>query len=137
FSGGNPIAGQWASVISLNDSSVTAGNAASGVTVYNSNGLFINNTVIQGTGLWMVNSSDNTGNYGGASIKNLYPESSSGVNGVGSTPFGGLGIAGAIFGATSHATQISGYGGVQGAFPTGGAGATPYTYYIVANDTTA
>jgi hypothetical protein len=140
FSGGNPIGpGQWAPVITLRDSSITA-NYSNGATVYNSNGLYIENTVIQASGLWQVYSSNSTGNYQGAYLKNIYSESSAALNPLSppSSPFPGLGIAGLIAGPTAVGSfQIAGNGGTLGAFQTGGTGSTPYTYFIVANDRTA
>lgn len=56
------------------------------------------------------------------------------------TPFPGTGIAGLIAGTSAGAASfgMEGHGtGLSGAFQTGGAGATKYTYWIVANDTTA
>jgi hypothetical protein len=73
FSGGNPGSGQWAPVITVRDSSITA-NGSSCVTDYNSNGLYIENTVCQAQGLWEVHSSNTTGNYQGAYLKNIYSE---------------------------------------------------------------
>jgi hypothetical protein len=146
YSGGNPIgpAGnptqQWAPVITLRDSSITA-NYSNGATVHNSNGLYIENTVLQATGPWQVKSSNETGNYQGAYLKNIYSESSTVLNPLSPprSPFPGLGIAGLIAG-TSSATasfQVAGNGSPLGAFATGGSGSTPYSYFIVANDTTA
>ena len=146
YSGGNPMgpAGnptqQWAPVITLRDSSITA-NYSNGVTVQNSNGLYIENTVIQATGPWQVKSSNETGNYQGAYLKNIYSESSTALNPLSPprSPFPGLGIAGLIAGISSGGAsfQIAGNGSTSGAFATGGAGSTPYSYFIVANDTTA
>src|ERR1700674_4010146 len=145
YSGGNPIgpAGnptqQWAPVITLRDSSITA-NYSDGATVQNSNGLYIENTVLQATGPWQVKSANETGNHQGAYLKNIYSESSTALNPLSPprSPFPGLGIAGLIAGTSSGAAsfQITGNGGPLGAFATGGTGSTPYTYYIVANDTT-
>jgi hypothetical protein len=138
FSAGNqsrPIA----PVITLRDSTITA-NYSNGVTVYNSNGLYIENTVLQATGPWQVYSSNSTGNYQGAYLKNIYSESNASLNPISPprSPFPGLGIAGLIAGVSSGAAsfQITGNGGVGGAFPTGGQGSTPYSYFIVVNDTT-
>ena len=146
YSGGNPIgpagspAQQWASVITLRDSSITA-NYSNGVTVQNSNGLYVENTVLQATGPWQVKSSNETGNYQGAYLKNIYSESSTALNPLSPprSPFPGLGIAGLIAGASSGAAsfQLAGNGSPSGAFATGGSGSTPYSYFIVANDTTA
>jgi hypothetical protein len=146
YSGGSPIgpAGsptqQWAPVITLRDSSITA-NYSNGVTVQNSNGLYIENTVLQATGPWQVKSSNETGNYQGAYLKNIYSESSTALNPLSPprSPFPGLGIAGLIAGVSSGAAsfQIAGNGAPLGAFASGGSGSTPYSYFIVANDTTA
>jgi hypothetical protein len=139
FSAGNQGAGhQIAPVITLRDSNITA-NDVNGVTVYNSNGLYIENTVIQASGPWEVYAANYTGNYQGAYLKNIYSESTLAQNPSSPTisPWPGLGIAGLIAGTSSGSFQIEGNGGLIGAFPTGGAGSTPYTYYIVANDVTA
>ncbi|MGB8013575.1 MAG: hypothetical protein WCF68_18330 [Terriglobales bacterium] len=139
FSAGNQSM-QIAPVITLRDSTITA-NYSNGVTVYNSNGVYIENTVMQATGPWQVYSSNTTGNYQGAYLKNIYSESNNGQNPLSParSPFPGLGIAGMIAGMSSGAArfQIAGSGGTSGAFPTGGTGSTAYTYFIVANDTTA
>jgi hypothetical protein len=139
FSGGNqstPIA----PVITLRDSTITA-NYSNGVTVYNSNGLYVENTVIEATGPWQAYSSNSTGNFQGAYFKNIYAESTAALNPLSPahSPFPGLGIAGLIAGVSSGAAsfQIVGNGGMMGGFATGGTGATPYSYFIVANDTTA
>ncbi len=80
FSAGNQGAGhQIAPVITLRDSNITA-NSSNGVTDYNSNGLYIENTVIQASGPWQVYSSNTTGNYQGAYLKNIYSESGTGQN---------------------------------------------------------
>jgi hypothetical protein len=139
FSAGNQSM-QIAPVITLRDSSITA-NYSNGITVYNSNGIYIENTVIQASGPWQVYASNSTGNYQGAYLKNLYSESTTDLNPLSPprSPFPGLGIAGLIAGASTGVArfQIAGSGGTQGAFVTGGAGPTPYSYFIVANDTTA
>jgi len=140
FSAGNQGAlQQIAPVITLRDSSITAINP--GVTVYNSNGIYIENTVIQASGPWQVYSSNSTGNYQGAYIKNLYSESSNGANPLSSphSPFGGTGVAGLIAGASTSAASflIKGSGGTQGWFAMGGSGSVPYAYFVVAKDTTA
>src|SRR5713101_4379815 len=138
FSAGNQST-QIAPVITLRDSSITA-NYSNGVTVYNSNGLYIENTVLQATGPWQVYSSNSTGNYQGAYLKNIYSESTPALNPLSPprSPFPGLGIAGLIAGTSSGAAsfQIAGNGGTLGGFATGGTGFTPYSYFIVANDTT-
>lgn len=136
FSVGNQgVKHQIAPVISLLNSTITS--SANGITVFNSNGLYIENTVIQGTSLWQVHSSNETGNYQGVYLKNIYSESSINANPLtpANSPFPGLGIAGLIVGGGDNA-QIAGNGGVQGAFQTGGKGSISYSYFIVANDET-
>jgi hypothetical protein len=138
FSAGNQST-QIAPVITLRDSSITA-NYSNGVTDYNSNGLYIENTVLQATGPWQVYSANSTGNYQGAYLKNIYAESTTALNPLSPprSPFPGLGIAGLIAGVSSGAAsfQIAGNGGTLGAFASGGTGTTKYSYFIVANDLT-
>ncbi len=140
FSAGNQGRHQIAPVITLRDSTITA-NYSNGVTVYNSNGVYVENTVLQATGPWQVYASNSTGNYQGAYLKNIYSESSTSANPVSPvrSPFAGTGISGLIAGATSGAASfaVAGVSGVEGAFPWGGSGSIRYSYFIVVNDTTA
>ena len=141
FSAGNQGSlHQIAPVITLRDSNITAGTS-NGVTVYNSNGVYVENTVIQASGPWQVYAANYTGNYQGAYLKNIYSESSLGANPLSPaySPFAGTGVAGLIAGETSAAGNfaVAGSGGVQGWFPTGGSGSTQYSYFIVVNDATA
>src|ERR1700675_3946594 len=96
FSAGNQTQ-QIAPVITLRDSTITA-NYSNGATVYNSNGLYIENTVLQATGPWQVYSSNTTGNYQGAHLKNIYSESSAPLNPLPPprSPYAGLGITGRV-----------------------------------------
>lgn len=130
---GHPVA----PVITLRDSNITA-NWSNGITDYNSNGLYIENTVIQASGPWQVYSSNTAGNYAGAYLKNIYAESTVSMNPLSPahSPFPGLGISGLIAGYSggSATFQIAGSSGVTGGIPSGGFGATPFTYYIVAKD---
>jgi hypothetical protein len=141
FSGGAGGHGsaQNAPVITLRESNITA-NGSSAVTVYNSNGLYVENTVIQASGPWQVYSSNSTGNYQGAYLKNLYSESGAVMNPVfpAYSPLAGTGIAGLIAGVTSGAGNFRIAGnGTLGQFASGGSGSTPYSYFIVANDKTS
>ena len=141
FSAGNQgAAHQIAPVITLRDSTITA-NYSNGVTVYNSNGLYIENTVLQATGPWQVYVSNSTGNYQGAYLKNIYSESGSRMNPLSGakSPFAGTGVAGLIAGWSSGAASfaIAGSGGTQGEFVTSGGGPVGYSYFIVAKDKTA
>ena len=140
FSGGGSNLGETlAPVITIRDSNFTA-NGSSCVTDYNSNGLYFENSVCQASGLWAVYSSNTTGNYQGAFLKNIYTEGTLPQNPTNGSPFGGLGISGLIAGrstAAAHFEVVTGGGtGLTGLYPTGGSGATKYTYYIVANSGT-
>ncbi len=141
FSAGNQGAlNQIAPVVTLRDSTITA-NYSNGITIYNSNGIYVENTVLQATGPWQVYSANSTGNYQGAYLKNIYSESNAGMNPLSParSPFAGTGVAGLIAGTSSGAASfsIAGSGGTQGWFSTGGSGGTAYSYYVVARDTTA
>ncbi|MGA7080498.1 MAG: hypothetical protein WBY61_17405, partial [Terriglobales bacterium] len=100
--------------------------------------LYIENTILQATGPWEVYAANYTGNYQGAYLKNIYSEDSNALNPQSpvKSPFPGLGIAGLIAGASSGSFELTGNGGTTGAFASGGTGSIPYTYFIVANDTT-
>ena len=141
FSAGNQGSlHQIAPVVTMRDSSITATNP--GVTIYNSNGIYIENTVIQASGPWQVYSANATGNYQGAYMKNIYSESSAGVaNPLNNphSPFAGTGLAGLIAGNSTNAAnfQVRGSGGMQGWFATGGSGSIGYSYFVVAKDMTA
>ena len=141
FSAGNQgAAHQIAPVITLRDSTITA-NYSNGLTAYNSNGLYVENTVLQATGPWQVYSSNSTGNYQGAYLKNIYSESGPQMNPLSPprSPFPGTGVAGLIAGPSSGAAAfaVAGSGGPQGAFATGGSGSVAYSYFVVAKDRTS
>jgi hypothetical protein len=124
-------------VISLRDSNITA-NGSEGVSVYDDNGVYIENTIIQATGLWQVHTSADTSGVGkGAHLKNIYSESNLTMNPCSGafTPFPCTGIAGWILGAVggSGGFELQG-NAVAGQFQAGGSGSTAYTYFIVVND---
>lgn len=137
---GSPTIHQLAPVITLKNSTITA-QFANGVTVYNSNGLYIDNTVIQATGLWQVYSTNSTGNLQGAILRNIYSENNVTNNPVSPirNPFPGTGVAGLIAGpgGTNTAFSIRGAQHVSGFFPTGGTGATAISYFIIIKNNTA
>ena len=149
FSGGvkNQPTHVMAPVITLRNSSITA-NYSECVSVYDNNGLYIENTVCQSSGLWQIHSSVETSGIGkGTYVKNLYSESTiaenppcSGSCPTGAaTPYPGTGIAGLFLGTASggQQSQFEGSTPPVGAFQTGGTGSTPLEYWIVANDVTA
>jgi len=137
---GAHVSQQLAAVITLRDSALTC-NGASGVTVLNSNGLYIDNTVIQASGPWQVYCSNIKGNYSGATLNNLYAESSWGLNPFSPalSPWAGLGVAGGIFGPSTGASRfyLKGQGGLLGDQYVEGSTGTEYQYYVVVNDVTA
>lgn len=141
FSAGNQGGShQVAPVITLRDSTITA-NYSNGLTVYNSNGIYVENTVLQATGPWQIYSANTTGNYQGAYLKNIYSESSAQMNPLSParSPFPGTGVAGLIAGPSSGSAAfvIAGTGGTQGWFSVGGSGSVTYSYFVVAKDGTA
>ena len=141
FSAGNQGGlNQIAPVITFRDSSITA-NFSNGLTVYNSNGIYVENTVLQATGPWQVYSANSTGNYQGAYLKNIYSESGPQMNPLSPahSPFPGTGVAGLIAGSSTAAAifTIAGSGGTQGWFATGGSGPVAYSYFVVAKDNTS
>jgi len=134
-------------VISLLNSTITA-NYSECVSDYTNNGLYIENSVCQASGLWQIHSSVETSGIGKSTfVKNLYSESSIAENppcsgscpAGAATPYPGTGIAGLFLGDASpgQQAQFDGSSPPVGAFQTGGSGSTPYSYFIVANDTTA
>lgn len=133
---------QLAPVVSLTNSCITA-QFANGVTVFNNNGLYISNTVIQANGPWQVNASNQVGNYQGVAIENLYSEANYTNNPASPvrSPWPGCGIAGLISGPCTGDASISVRGqGVPNSprtcFPLSGSSGTLYSYFVVANDTT-
>jgi len=129
-----------APVINLLDSNITA-NYSNCVTDYVNNSLFIDNTICQASGLWQFHASVEASGVGkGIFVRNIYSES---VNGNPASPqhspYYGTGQAGLILGALSiySTAQVAGQAGFAGSLASGGAGSTPYTYYIVVNDVTA
>jgi hypothetical protein len=131
---------QLAPVITVNNSSFTA-SGSNCATVYNSNGLYFQNSVCQAQGPWEFLVSNITGNYQGADFQNIYSEATAALNPASParSPWPGLGVAGFIGGPTSGAGSysLSGQGSFGGALPTVGTGSTTYVYYIVARDVTA
>lgn len=143
FSGGahnlSVTSQQLAPVISIRNCNFTA-NGSCGITVYNSNGLYVYDTVIQAAGPWQVYSSNDTGNFQGASLRNLYTESGTGTNPLSpaKTPWPGCGISGFISGTSTAAAFFTASGSNPGGtLPTYGSGTTTYVYYVVINDVTA
>jgi hypothetical protein len=106
-----------------------------GVTVYANNSTHINDSVIQGFGMWGVNTQSLLGSFGGTQLDNIYEE-----EGLGPCPNPYLGN---YFSATGVIYEGNGtlvvHGGEQ---PSGrdpqfaATGTTQYNYYVIAHDTT-
>lgn len=130
---------QLAAVLNIRNSSLTCQDA-NGVTVFNCNGLYVDNTIVQASGPWQFNVSNALGNYQGAAFRNIYSESTEGANPSGSpkSPWPGCGIAGLIAGPSTSAASftIAGQGLFTGDYHTVGSSGTSYVYYVVAHDTT-
>ena len=138
FGNSNVPSQQFAPVITINDSTITA-NGSEGVTDYNSNGLYINNTIIQASGLWGVYASNTTGNLQGVSLDNVYFDTNVNPASPVKTPWAGLGSAGLIVGktATNGIAEVKGLYAPSGGFVSVGGGGTCYTYFIIVNDGSA
>lgn len=140
FSGGGynlPVAKQQlASVVTVAESNLTA-NYSNGFSFFNSNGLYVRDTVIQAQGLWQANISNVTGNYQGASFENIYTETGPSLNPLipAKSPWPGIGNAGLIAGPSSGAAAFSIRGaGMGGSLPSEGDGSNQFVYSIVVND---
>lgn len=135
---------QFAPVITWDGGGSVTAQFANCATVLNSNGFYMGENVCQATGLWQVKSSNETGNFQGAYLRNIYSETSVSNNPLSPvrSPFPGLGVAGLIAGqgtgaATNVVDGIQIIGPSSSPFPIGGSGGTPISLYIVVNDVTA
>jgi hypothetical protein len=129
---------QLAPVITIKDSNITA-NGSNCITVLNSNGVHVRDTVCQAAGPWQFKITNAAGNYQGAFFENIYAESTPRANCETCSPWGGLGIAGLIGGPIggSGVFELKGLtsgGGIEGAISTFGSGSIRYVYYIVVRD---
>ena len=129
---------QLAPVVSVTESNITA-NYSNGFSFFNSNGLYVRDTVIQAQGLWQANVSNITGNYQGATFENIYTETGPNLNPLAPlrSPWPGMGNAGLIAGPSSGAARYTIKGAAMGgSLPTYGTGTTQYVYSVVINDLT-
>jgi hypothetical protein len=140
FSGGAynlPVAAQQlAPVVTVANSNITA-NYSNGFSFFNSNGLYVHDTVIQAQGLWQANVSNVNGNYQGAYFENIYTETAPSLNPLipVKSPWPGTGNAGLIAGPSTGAGEFNIKGAdLGGSLPTYGSGSTKYVYSIVVND---
>jgi hypothetical protein len=116
----------------LNISPQCGGN---GVTVYANNTTHISDSVIQGFGMWAVNTSTLLGSYGGTQIDNMYNEETAGPC---PNPYLGsnFSAAGVIY-ASGAPLVMRGGEGPNGWMPQFvNTGTTQYNYYVVVHDST-
>jgi hypothetical protein len=129
-----------APVIWVDEANISPQCGGNGVTNYANNVTRVTNSVMQGFGMWGVNTMTILGNYGGTELDNIYME-----EGAGPCPNPYLGSS---FGATGVIYQ----GNVQPLIVRGGeqpaghgplfafsgtTGSTQLNYYVIAHDTTA
>ncbi|MGB8987785.1 MAG: hypothetical protein WCC37_14400, partial [Candidatus Sulfotelmatobacter sp.] len=134
-------AANWgAPVIWIDKANISPQCAGNGVTNYSNNETRVTDSVMQGFGMWGVNTMTILGNYGGTELDNIYME-----EGAGPCPNPYLGSS---FGATGviyegNVQPLTVRGGEQPAghgvsFPfSGTSGSTQLNYYVVAHDATA
>ena len=134
-------AANWgAPVIWIDKANISPQCAGNGVTNYSNNVTRVTDSVMQGFGMWGVNTTTILGNYGGTELDNIYME-----EGAGPCPNPYLGSS---FGATgiiyeANVQPLTVRGGEQPAghgvsFPfSGTSGSTQLNYYVIAHDTTA
>ena len=134
-------AANWgAPVIWIDKANISPQCAGNGVTNYSNNVTRVTDSVMQGFGMWGVNTATILGNYGGTELDNIYME-----EGAGPCPNPYLGSS---FGATGiiyegNVQPLTVRGGEQPAghgvsFPfSGTSGSTQLNYYVIAHDTTA
>jgi hypothetical protein len=127
-----------APVISLSNMNISPQCLGNGVTVYGNNSVRISDSVIQGFGMWAVNTETLLGNYGGTTLENVYMEEGAGPC---THPYEGsyFSATGIMFEGNVQSLIVR--GGEQpavhvGQFGAQNAGTTQYNYYVIANDTT-
>jgi len=122
-------------VLWLDKLNISAQCGGNGVTVYANNTTHINDSVIQGFGMWGVYTSTILGSFGDTQLDNVYNEEGSGPC---TNPYLGsaFSAAGVIY---SGGAGLSVRGGEQpnGWMPEfGNTGSTEYNYYVVVHDST-
>ncbi|MFZ0774593.1 MAG: beta strand repeat-containing protein [Candidatus Sulfotelmatobacter sp.] len=126
-----------AAVLALSNLNISPQCGGNGVTVYNNNTVSITDSVIQGFGMWAVNTQTVLGNYGGTEMTNIYMEEGAGpcVHPYEGTSFSSTGI---IYEGGNGLLVRAGEqpGGHPATFAAQNSGSTQYNYYVIANDTT-
>jgi hypothetical protein len=136
YSGGGS---SGAPVISISNTNISPQCGGNGVTVYGNNTVRVTDSVIQGFGMWGVNTQNLLGNYGGTTLENVYMEEGAGPC---PHPYEGnyFSATGIIFQGSLWPLLVRGGEQPGGHIPAFGAqntGTVQYNYYVVANDTTS
>jgi hypothetical protein len=136
YSGGSTAA---APVIWIDKANISPQCGGNGVTVYANNSVHITDSVIEGFGMWGVNTQTILGSFGGTRLDNLYWEEGGGpcthpYNPGGGTVFSSAGI---IFQGGQQLSITGGEGPAGAHVPQfSNTGSTQYNYYVVVNDAT-
>ena len=136
YSGGSTAA---APVIWIDKANISPQCGGNGVTVYANNSVHITDSVIEGFGMWGVNTQTILGSFGGTQLDNLYWEEGGGpcthpYNPGGGTVFSAAGI---IFQGGQQLSITGGEGPAGSHVPQfSNTGSTQYNYYVIVNDTT-
>jgi len=136
YSGGSTAA---APVIWIDKANISPQCGGNGVTVYANNSVHIADSVIEGFGMWGVNTQTILGSFGGTQLDNLYWEEGGGpcthpYNPGGGTVFSAAGI---IFQGGQQLSITGGEGPAGAHVPQfSNTGSTQYNYYVIVNDTT-
>ena len=128
-----------APVISISNANISPQCGGNGVTAYGNNTVRVTDSVIQGFGMWAVNTQNLLGNYGGTTLENVYMEEGAGPC---PHPYEGnyFSATGMIFEGSLWPLLVRGGEQPGGHIPSFGAqnaGNVQYNYYVVANDTTS
>lgn len=111
--------------------------AGNGITVLANNTVRVSDSVIQGFGLWGVNTQNLLGSFGGTQLDNIYEEEGAGPC---PSPYGGtagatFSAAGVIFEGASQPLAMRGGEQPSGYVPVfASGGSTQYNYFIVPHD---
>jgi hypothetical protein len=126
-----------APVIWVDKANISPQCGGNGITVYNNNSVRVTDSVIQGWGMWAVNTQTALGNYGGTELDNIYMEEGAGPC---TQPYQGtyFSAAGVIYSGNVQPLKVQG-GEQPGAHvaqftSSGGTGAIQYNYYVIAHD---
>jgi len=127
-----------APVIWIEKANISPQCGGNGITVYNNNTVHITDSVIQGFGMWAVNTQTVLGNFGGTTMENVYMEEGAGpcVHPYEGNYFSATGI---IYSGNVQPLIVN--GGEQpaahlAAFSAQNTGTTQYNYYVIPHDLT-